>query len=114
MTRQSLNQASRFFFYQHYKDYVEKKTVFSNYHSFIGGVGAGCFSVLISTPADVLKTQMQEGEKHKINFLIKSIYKEFGILGFWRGGLARLLRVAPGQGAMFMTYDYVNKLLKNF
>ena len=112
VARQSLNQASRFFFYQHYKEWVEKKGKFTNLNSFIGGVGAGCFSVVVSTPADVLKTQMQEGEKHKINFLIKHIYKENGILGFWRGSLARLLRVAPGQGVMFLTYEYVNKLLK--
>lgn len=111
LTRQSLNQASRFYFYQNYKEYIEKKERFTSFHSFVGGVGAGCFSVLISTPADVVKTQMQEGEKHKIKFLIDNIWRENGIKGFWRGSLARLLRVAPGQGVMFLTYDYVNKIL---
>lgn len=112
LIRQSLNQASRFLFYQHYKDYItQKNKKFSPYHSLQGGVFAGIFSVIISTPADVLKTQMQEGKKEKIIPIIKNIYKEFGIRGFWRGSLARMLRVAPGQGVMFFTYEGVSNLI---
>lgn len=112
--RQSLNQASRFLFYQHYKDYVIKKEgTFSNYNSFMGGIGAGIFSVGISTPMDVLKTQMQESKKEKIIDLSKTIYEKYGLKGFWRGSVARLIRVAPGQGVMFLTYDGINKLLDN-
>jgi len=110
LARQSLNQASRFYFFQHYKDFIEKREKFSSKHSFIGGVGAGVLSVVLSSPADLIKTQMQEGEKHNIVFLIKNIYREDGLKGFWRGSLARLLRVAPGQGVMFFTYDFVSKL----
>ena len=48
LLRQSLNQASRFLFYQHYKDYIIKKNKhFSTYHSLQGGVFAGIFSVII-------------------------------------------------------------------
>ena len=66
LLRQSLNQASRFLFYQHYKNYiVQKNSQFSSYHSLQGGVFAGIFSVIISTPADVLKTQMQEGRREE-------------------------------------------------
>jgi len=110
--RQSLNQASRFLFYQHYKDMITKKNgEFSGMHSFIGGVGAGIFSVAISTPMDVLKTQMQEGKPTNMSQLTKDIYFKNGIKGFWRGSLARLLRVAPGQGVMFLTYDGVSKFI---
>jgi solute carrier family 25 citrate transporter 1 len=112
LIRQSLNQASRFLFYQHYKDYIiQKNKQFSPYHSLQGGVFAGIFSVIISTPADVLKTQMQEGKKELIIRIIKNIYKESGIKGFWRGSLARMLRVAPGQGVMFFTYEGVSNLI---
>jgi solute carrier family 25 citrate transporter 1 len=112
LIRQSLNQASRFLFYQHYKDYItQKNKQFSPYHSLQGGVFAGIFSVIVSTPADVLKTQMQEGKKEHIIPIIKNIYKDFGIRGFWRGSLARMLRVAPGQGVMFFTYESVSNLI---
>ena len=112
LIRQSLNQASRFLFYQHYKEYIiQKNKQFSPYHSLQGGVFAGIFSVIISTPADVLKTQMQEGKKESILPIIKNIYKQFGISGFWRGSLARMLRVAPGQGVMFFTYEGVSNFI---
>lgn len=112
LLRQSLNQASRFLFYQHYKDYIiQKNGKFSSYHSLQGGVFAGIFSVIISTPADVLKTQMQEGKKEQIILIINKINKTFGIKGFWRGSLARMLRVAPGQGVMFFTYEGVSNFI---
>lgn len=112
LVRQSLNQASRFLFYQHYKEFImQKNQKFSPYHSLQGGVFAGIFSVIISTPADVLKTQMQEGKKERIIPIIKRIYKESGINGFWRGSLARMLRVAPGQGVMFFTYEGVSNFI---
>jgi solute carrier family 25 citrate transporter 1 len=112
LIRQSLNQSSRFLFYQHYKDYIMKKDKqFSPYNSLKGGIFAGIFSVLISTPADVLKTQMQEGKKERIIPIIKNIYKNNGISGFWRGSLVRMLRVAPGQGVMFLTYDSVSNFI---
>jgi hypothetical protein len=112
LIRQSLNQASRFLFYQHYKDYImQKNRQFSPYHSLQGGVFAGIFSVIISTPADVLKTQMQEGKKERLIPIIKRIYKNSGISGFWRGSLARMLRVAPGQGVMFFTYEGVSNFI---
>ncbi len=111
--RQSLNQASRFYFFNKYKDYITSREKFTNTHSFCGGVGAGIFSVIISSPMDVLKTQMQEEsvkQKSSMVQLSKTIYNSYGILGFWRGSLARLMRVAPGQGIMFLTFDYVSKL----
>lgn len=110
--RQSLNQASRFLFYQHYKDFIiGKNGEFSATHSFLGGVGAGVFSVAVSTPMDVVKTQMQEGKRANMVDLMKDILKKNGIKGFWRGSVARLLRVAPGQGVMFLTYDGVSKFI---
>jgi len=112
--RQSLNQASRFLFFQHYKEHISKKEKFTNIHSFIGGVGAGLFSVLVSTPFDVIKTQAQEGSRKGMIELGKEIYKEHGILGYWRGSLARVLRVGPGQGMMFLSYEWGSKFYDNY
>jgi len=110
--RQSLNQASRFLFYENYKDLLKQYQInFTNTHSFLGGVGAGAFSVLISTPFDIIKTQMQEGKKEKMIDVGKQVYQQYGIRGYWRGSFARLLRVGPGQGVMFLSYEFVSKYL---
>lgn len=110
--RQSLNQASRFLFYENYKELLKKQNIsFTNLHSFLGGVGAGAFSVLVSTPFDIIKTQMQEGKKDKMINVGKYVYQQYGIRGFWRGSFARLLRVGPGQGVMFLSYEFVSKYL---
>ena len=62
----------------------------------------------------VLKTQMQEGETQNMKKLIKTIYKNYGIKGFWRGSFARILRVAPGQGVMFFTYEGISNIFNKF
>ena len=77
-------------------------------HSFCGGVGAGVFSGIISSPMDVLKTQMQEEtvkQKSSMIQLSKTIYNTYGLTGFWRGNIARLMYIVPGQGVMFLTIN---------
>jgi hypothetical protein len=54
---------------------------------------------------------MQEGKKERLIPIITNIYKNSGISGFWRGSLARMLRVAPGQGVMFFTYEGVSNFI---
>ena len=108
LCRQSLNNVSRFYFYNKYKEHVSKKETFTNMHSFCGGVGAGVFSGIISSPMDVLKTQMQEEtikQKSSMIQLSKTIYNTYGLTGFWRGTIARLMYIVPGQGIMFLTIN---------
>ena len=77
-------------------------------HSFYGGVGAGLFSGIITSPMDILKTQMQEEttkQKSSMIHLSKTIYNTYGLTGFWRGNLARSMCIAPGQGMIFLTIN---------
>ena len=107
--RQSLNNVSRFYFFNEYKEYVSKKETFTNMHSFYGGIGAGVFSGIITSPMDILKTQMQEEtmkQKSSMIQLSKTIYKTHGLTGFWRGALARSMCIAPGQGIIFLTINF--------
>lgn len=106
--RQSLNNVSRFYFFNTYKEHVSKKETFTNMHSFYGGVGAGLFSGIITSPMDILKTQMQEEttkQKSSMIHLSKTIYNTYGLTGFWRGNLARSMCIAPGQGMIFLTIN---------
>ena len=109
LCRQSLNNVSCFYFFNKYKEHVSKKETFTNMHSFYGGVGAGIFSGIISSPMDILKTQMQEEtmkQKSSMIQLSKTIYNTYGLTGFWRGSLARLMCIAPGQGIIFLTINF--------
>ena len=115
--RQCMNQSSRFFFYQNYKDFYNKtypNKEFGKMESFIGGTTAGLLSVFVSQPFDVIKTKgqsYQEGNK-SLTQLAQIVKSEYGIQGFWRGSVPRILRVAPGQGVMFLAYDTIMKYLE--
>lgn len=44
-----------------------------------------------------------------IRVLIKDIYKERGIPGFYAGFKINLLRILPNTAIMFMAYEYLSK-----
>lgn len=115
--RQCMNQSSRFFFYQNYKDIFAKtypNREFGKLESFVGGTTAGLLSVFVSQPFDVMKTKGQSYEdgKKSLTDIMKIVKDEHGMRGFWRGSIPRILRVAPGQGVMFLTYDTIIKYLE--
>ncbi len=45
--------------------------------------------------------------------LIKEIYTERGIYGFYAGFKINLLRILPNNAIMFVAYEYLSKLLNN-
>jgi solute carrier family 25 (mitochondrial citrate transporter), member 1 len=73
-------------------------------------MGAGCFSVLGNNPFDVVKTQMQ-GVKAKQYAgtldCFRQILSKDGPRGFYRGAVARMGRVVPGQGVIFMSFETI-------
>ncbi|NXG96761.1 S2538 protein, partial [Loxia leucoptera] len=58
------------------------------------GVFAGILASLVTQPADVIKTHMQLSPQkyHRTSQAIAFIYKDFGLVGFFRGGVPRVLR----------------------
>uniref|UniRef100_A0A669PBL6 Solute carrier family 25 member 38 n=1 Tax=Phasianus colchicus TaxID=9054 RepID=A0A669PBL6_PHACC len=58
------------------------------------GIFAGVLASLATQPADVIKTHMQlSPEKYRrTSQAIAFIYKDFGLVGFFRGGVPRALR----------------------
>ena len=109
-----LNQSSRFFFYNKYKTFYKEKypnEEIQGKTAFIGGSLAGAFSVFISQPFDSCKTRQQQFIKNSTNNGLintsKQIIKDNGIFGLWRGSFARILRVVPGQGIIFFSYETI-------
>ncbi|NWX85241.1 S2538 protein, partial [Nothoprocta ornata] len=58
------------------------------------GIFAGILASLSTQPADVIKTHMQlyPQKYHRTAHAIAFIYKDFGLVGFFRGGVPRALR----------------------
>lgn len=103
VTRSATNCASRFYIFHAYAEQVEDTPL----QTFLGGVLAGTGSVLLTTPVDVVKTRSQAlHATENVRDTAIRIFRESGIRGFYYGTLARLLRVAPGQGIIFSIYRY--------
>jgi solute carrier family 25 citrate transporter 1 len=100
--KQSSNQGIRFMCFNKYKDVLTDngKTKLSVHASFIGGLFAGCCSVLGNNPIDVVKTRMQGKEavlyKNTLDCFLR-VAREEGIRGLYKGALPRMGRVVPGQ-----------------
>ncbi|XP_063263478.1 mitochondrial glycine transporter isoform X3 [Prinia subflava] len=58
------------------------------------GIFAGVLASLVTQPADVIKTHMQLSPQkyHRTSQAIAFIYKDFGLVGFFRGSVPRVLR----------------------
>ena len=46
-----------------------------------------------------------------IRKLIKNIYTERGILGFYAGFKVNLIRILPNTAIMFMCYEYLTRVI---
>jgi len=113
--KQGSNQGLRFMFFGQYKKWIHTESGnLSPLQSLIGGMGAGCFSTIINNPFDVVKTRMQglDAKRYKstVDCFTQMLTKE-GPGSFYRGVLARMGRVVPGQGIIFMSYEYCVKLV---
>lgn len=115
--KQSSNQGIRFMSFGMYKNYMtdNNKKNFSSINALFGGMFSGGISVLMNNPIDVVKTRMQglESNKYKgITDCFKKIITNEGFLSFYKGAGARLLRVVPGQGIIFLSYEKILNYLK--
>ena len=117
--KQGGNQATRFFFMgqwkQFYADRYGPNSKMPAPITFLGGLGAGLFSVICTAPFDVVKTRMQSTEasnyKGTLDCFVQIFTKE-GPLAFFNGALARAARVVPGQGIIFCSVDFFYELLE--
>ncbi|KAK6153819.1 hypothetical protein DH2020_013458 [Rehmannia glutinosa] len=86
------------------------KHVHASKYLIAGGV-AGAASRTATAPLDRLKVILQVQTTHaSIGPAVKNIWKEGGLLGFFRGNGLNVLKVAPESAIKFYTYE----MLKNF
>lgn len=84
---------------------------------FLFGFIAGISAQTLSYPFDVLRRRMQiyhiaphlQGNNYSVLKMAKGIYRNEGILAFWRGLSINFIKVAPATGLSFYCYN----MLKN-
>lgn len=79
-------------------------------HASAGVVAAGC-ATLTATPADyTMSRYMASTDEKSVLVVVKRIYQEGGILGFWRGSTINFCRSTP----VFLTYTAVYEQLRHY
>ncbi|KAG1511015.1 hypothetical protein G6F46_007279 [Rhizopus delemar] len=76
--------------------------------SFIAGASSGMIAAIVTTPFDVVKTQRQVSsyaEEARVGLIIKKIVAKDGTVGFFRGVVPRVVKVAPACAIMISSYE---------
>lgn len=119
MAKSCSNQALRFFIFNEYKSIIignRPEYELSVWEALLGGMTAGCLGACGNTPFDTIKTRMQGLEAGRYSGLgncALTMVKEEGVFSLWKGLSARLMRVVPGQGIIFCSYESINTWLVN-
>lgn len=85
----------------------------------ISGAASGSITSLALTPIELIKCKMQvpvegSGKPPGPLALIASVFRQDGILGFWRGQLGTLIRETGGGAAWFGGYEGVSGLFRKY
>jgi len=114
MLKSSSNQALRFCIFNEYKSFIvgnRPVNELTPLEALLGGMTAGCLGAIINTPFDTVKTRMQGLESARYSGTLNcgiTMVRTEGILSLWKGLGARLMRVVPGQGIIFCSYETIN------
>ena len=113
--KQAGNQAARFTSYEamktHYKA-LYGDNAWSGWTATACGMLAGGLSVFVTMPFDVVKTQMQGLDSARYSSsldCVRRVWREDGLLAFWRGTTPRLGRVMCSGGITFAAYEFTMK-----
>jgi solute carrier family 25 citrate transporter 1 len=117
VTKQGLNQSVRFpaqltcmGFFCKGNSHRQKSPFWNG----LAGFGAGCFSVIITQPFDVVKTKMQGAQAQ---YFVsswdcwQSIARHEGVKHFYSGSMARMLRVGGNVALTFTIFPLLKEML---
>ena len=80
------------------------------FEAFYYGCGAGFFSSALLFPVDLVRRQMQAGERYSgVSHVIRTVYRRNGFRGFYNGLPSELIKVVPFVGIMFMSVEFLKK-----
>ena len=112
-TRETPGFAIYFSVYEGLKDYFGQTTKLNSFHHFTFGGMSGSIAWLFIYPQDLVKTRVQASrEDIKPRDVVKRIYKNVGIKGFFRGFQLALLRAVPLHAGTFAMVEYIKEKRK--
>jgi solute carrier family 25 citrate transporter 1 len=117
--KQGLNQATRFPFQNFFMELLiqgDKSKKSHPLYNGLAGMGAGAVSVLVTQPADVIKTRMQSIGGQQMNFVScgLDILKKDGMMFFYAGTAPRMLRVCFDVGATFAVFPIIQNAMDRY
>ncbi|XP_047995268.1 mitochondrial uncoupling protein 4 isoform X1 [Leguminivora glycinivorella] len=120
--RHIIYSGSRLIFYEEFRNrFKDEDGKTSLKTASLGGLAAGALAQLVASPTDLVKVQMQaegrrvlQGKPPRFTGCwqtYKLLYKESGILGFWRGAVPNVQRAALVNMGDLAAYDYSKQFL---
>ncbi|KAI5306243.1 mitochondrial thiamine pyrophosphate transporter [Ascosphaera pollenicola] len=86
--------------------------------SFIAGSVSGCAATLSTYPFDLLRTRFAAQGNDKVYLSIfnsiKSIHRDEGLMGFFRGSSAAVAQIVPYMGFFFACYEMLHPSISSF
>lgn len=88
--------------------------------NFIAGSLAGTFGTILNTPADVVKTRIQNvvpGTTSRYTWAVPSmaiIAKEEGVAALWKGFFPKVMRLGPGGGILLVVFEVVSGWFRKY
>lgn len=106
--KQSATSAARMGSYNVLRETMKSNNLPLNSFTTFGiGSIAGIITVYSTQPFDTVKTRVQSANGSGMGDAVKSILREQGISGFWRGSTMRLGRLVFSGGIVFTVYEAV-------
>lgn len=123
----ALETSSLFFSYHVAQELLLQAGIFTGTTSLplsgllVCGATSGAFTSLLLTPVELIKCKMQVSisgrgvpKAQGPRSLIVSIFRQSGLLGFWRGQMGTLIRETGGSAAWFGSYEGVSSIFRKY
>ncbi|KAJ5988470.1 hypothetical protein N7481_003680 [Penicillium waksmanii] len=81
--------------------------------NFSVGALAGVITVYATQPFDTIKTRAQGVQGASIDQAVRSVLRDYGVRGFWKGSTMRLGRLVLSGGIVFSVYEEMAALLSS-
>ncbi|KAJ5332593.1 Mitochondrial carrier protein [Penicillium brevicompactum] len=110
--KQSATSAVRMGTYNVLKEATKARGIKTNVFTTFGtGALAGVVTVYATQPFDTIKTRAQGVQGASISEASRSVIRDYGIRGFWKGSSMRLGRLLLSGGIVFSVYEEVSAIL---
>ncbi|KAH7324010.1 mitochondrial carrier domain-containing protein [Rhexocercosporidium sp. MPI-PUGE-AT-0058] len=112
--KQSATSGVRMGSYNLLKELAKSKGIGQSTATTFGmGALAGVITVYATQPFDTVKTRTQSANGESTMVALKSVFRETGVRGFWKGSTMRLSRLIFSGGIVFSIYEQIVKIAAN-